>query len=69
MIRIYNIFSGKICNVISASSSNDVNAFNSMKFRPTVWSKPGTILSAVSIDGSIYQWQIPSGKLVFQLKS
>jgi len=70
IIRIFNILSGKISIVLEAShiSEDDKFAFPCLRWRPQMFNKPPSILTAVSVEGSIYQWVVPAGKLLTSIK-
>ena len=56
-------------------NSNFINeeekyAFTCLRWCPSInYSKKGKTLTAVSVDGNIYQWMIPSGKAISTIRS
>ena len=60
IIRIFNSFSGKISYTLNSAfkSEQEKYAFTCIRWRPQKGMKYSQILSAVSIDGCIYQWNL-----------
>lgn len=71
-VRVFNMNNGTTQLSLQANYINEDEkfAFTCLRWCPRLYSsKEGNLLTAVSVDGSIYQWMVPSGKIVTTIKS